>query len=124
MKEWERHIRHTHVDRKDSAWCGARLTQFDWCYLDIDHAAYSAPRDRIQPCPDCVVAAILALSGKPPELENGRLREALGVARGALALYFHASSCRCQDCGQKQRALACIDAALAAPGEAGMRGIK
>ncbi len=62
LKEWQRHIQQTHADRRHLAWCGAQLNlPMEWAYVNIDHAAYSAPRDRIQPCPACVAAVNAAL---------------------------------------------------------------
>mgnify|MGYP001580245311 FL=1 len=63
LKEWQHHIRQTHADRKHLAWCGEQLEPVTWAYVNIDHAAYSAPRDRIQPCPACVAAIAVALRG-------------------------------------------------------------
>ena len=60
-----RHIRHSQVDRKDRAWCGAPLTSMDWTFLDIDHATYSREQhSMIAVCPQCRVAVIKVLRGR------------------------------------------------------------
>lgn len=57
MEEYVKHIRHTHADKKNVAWCGEPLTQFDWTFLDIDHAAYNAQQGGyLVTCPKCVEA--------------------------------------------------------------------
>jgi hypothetical protein len=66
LKEWQHHIKGTHVKAGGLAWCGKKVTQFDWLYQDIDHAAMSAPFDRIQPCPACVEAIVASLGGTSP----------------------------------------------------------
>lgn len=66
LKSWQRHIKHTHKEKQGTAWCGA-WTEMLWCYLDIDHAAYSAPNDRIQPCPACLEAVCKSLRGEAME---------------------------------------------------------
>jgi hypothetical protein len=36
------------------AWCGAKLTQFDWHFQSIDHAVMAAQQGSYQlPCPAC-----------------------------------------------------------------------
>lgn len=60
LKEHQHHIADTHEDRKGLAICGAHLVH--WSYVDVDHAFMSAPRDRIQPCPDCAKKVIAVFS--------------------------------------------------------------
>lgn len=58
------HIRHTHEKLKQLSWCGKPITQFDWVFLDLDHAAYSNGQGSIEPCRRCITAARNALAGK------------------------------------------------------------
>lgn len=61
-RDWIRHIRHTHAEMKEKAWCGRKLPQTEWAFVDIDHAAYaSMHNDRLAPCKKCIAAAIKAL---------------------------------------------------------------
>lgn len=67
LEEWEHHIQHIHMDRLGFAWCGAKVNpRTDWLFQDIDHAAYSAPKDMVQPCPACVAAVVKSLMGEQP----------------------------------------------------------
>lgn len=62
LEEWQHHIRHTHDEKKATAWCGAALT-LEFAFVSIDHAVYTVEQEqRIQPCPACVdaVTAVLA----------------------------------------------------------------
>jgi len=53
--EYIKCIRHTHVDKTNTSWCGSRLYSFDWFFQDIDHAAYAIrDDDRLVPCPECL----------------------------------------------------------------------
>lgn len=53
LKEWQKHIQHPNeVDNYNESICGQNL-DLQWHYLDIGHAFVSAPKDRLQPCPDC-----------------------------------------------------------------------
>ena len=53
--EYIRCIQHTHADKQKTSWCGERLSNFDWCFQDIDHATYTVMNEGRQvPCPDCV----------------------------------------------------------------------
>ncbi len=62
MKDYQKHIRHTHAEKKRTAWCGAALTEFDWTFQDIDHAAYTVMNGSFQqPCPECVKAVVETL---------------------------------------------------------------
>ena len=54
MREYQHHIADTHEERKGKAICGAQLS--GWSYVSVDHAFLSAPRDHMQPCPDCAKA--------------------------------------------------------------------
>lgn len=48
-------IRHTHADKRGLSWCGKAVSNFDLCFQDIDHAAYSAQNgSRLLPCSECV----------------------------------------------------------------------
>lgn len=53
------HIRHITKD-KDHFWCHREKTQFDWAYVDLEHALVSKERDWIQPCKQCLKKAIAA----------------------------------------------------------------
>lgn len=65
LEEWQHHIRHTSIDQNKTSWCGVVLHSFDWAFVSIDHAVYSARHeDRLQPCPLCV-AAICQTFGTP-----------------------------------------------------------
>lgn len=59
-----KHIEHTHADRKGTAWCGRKLDQFHWRFLDIDHAANNGMAGGMQVackrCTDAVIKAITA----------------------------------------------------------------
>lgn len=58
------HIRHTHVDLVGASWCGVKLTSLDWTFKDLDHAAYARlQEDTVQPCYECLCAAVAALEG-------------------------------------------------------------
>jgi hypothetical protein len=69
------HIKHTHAARPAMAWCGAALSSFDWCFQDIDHAAYECANpslievDVCNPCVDAVVGA-LRVGNQPPGEEK------------------------------------------------------
>lgn len=61
MSEHIKHIRQTHAERKQLAWCG-RSVEIEWAFVDIDHAAYSQlNNDRLLPCKDCLKAVVKAL---------------------------------------------------------------
>jgi hypothetical protein len=50
MKEWEKHV----AKEKGLAYCGAKISWFDWHLQDIEHAKSCVEQDtRIQPCPKC-----------------------------------------------------------------------
>lgn len=70
MEEWQKHISKS----EGVSWCEAPLSSMDWSYLHIDHAAKSAPRDRLQPCPSCVRAVVLALTNGRDENPGVPLR--------------------------------------------------
>ncbi len=73
MRSWQKHIAHTHVELKGMAWCGAPVK--DWAYVDIDHAALSAPFDRLQPCPACIKAVVASLKGTGPDIPSRRPKQ-------------------------------------------------
>jgi hypothetical protein len=53
--EWIRCIKHTHVYKQNTSWCGERLSNFDKPFQDIDHATYTVKNEgRLVPCPKCV----------------------------------------------------------------------
>jgi hypothetical protein len=59
------HIKHTHQERLGTAWCGARLDPFDWCFKDLDHAAYNEQQNQlVKSCPRCVAEAVKALTSR------------------------------------------------------------
>ena len=65
LEEWQHHVRHSHNDHTQSAWCGVTIGTMDWCFVTIDHAAYSLRnRNRMQPCPACMKAIISTLQGE------------------------------------------------------------
>lgn len=66
MNEWERHVAHTHTEKQGQSWCGVTIA--GWHFVSIDHAAYSAPRDYVQPCPACKAAIIDALGREDSSL--------------------------------------------------------
>lgn len=70
MQEWQKHIRHTHEDKKTTAWCGVRLYSYDWAFTDIDHAAYSIETSRLLTCSECCKAVIECLSASVTEIEE------------------------------------------------------
>ena len=43
-------------------WCGRKKNEFDWCFLDAQHAALS--KELITPCRDCVKSIVDAISNK------------------------------------------------------------
>lgn len=51
------------VDHPSDSWCG-RYIRGEWHYTSLDHAAMSAPRDRMVPCRKCLKVAIRALRGE------------------------------------------------------------
>lgn len=52
-------IQHTHAEKENTSWCGRTLSNFEWCFQDIDHAAYNImSRGMLVPCPDCVATII------------------------------------------------------------------
>lgn len=54
----DRHIRHTHGDHNGTAWCGQKVTQLDWVFQDLDHAAYAnMQQSSVTPCRKCIDAA-------------------------------------------------------------------
>lgn len=56
------HIRHTHEERKHTAWCGKPLSSMEWAFQDLDHAAYAnLSSSLIRPCRGCVEEAVEAL---------------------------------------------------------------
>lgn len=58
-----RHIEHTRVDMKNKSWCGQHLQQFDFHFLDIDHAAYNgATGGRLVACKRCTSEIIKAIT--------------------------------------------------------------
>lgn len=60
-EEYIKHIRHTHEDKKKTAWCGQELI-FDWAFVNIDHVAYNNMNGgRLLPCKKCVEKVIEAL---------------------------------------------------------------
>ncbi len=62
LEECEKHIRHTHADMKGQAWCGEKVSSFDWTFISIDHAAYSnLGGSGILPCPACVKKVVETL---------------------------------------------------------------
>lgn len=36
----DKHVRHTHAELKNRAWCGAELHATDWTFQDVDHLLY------------------------------------------------------------------------------------
>ncbi len=61
MSDFIKHIRHTHEERKTTAWCGRELHNYDWAFENIDHAAYSSlSRGSVLPCQKCVAAVAKA----------------------------------------------------------------
>lgn len=62
-EDYIRHIEHTRVDMKNKSWCGQHLQQFDFHFLDIDHAAYNgAAGGRLVACKKCTLAIIKAIT--------------------------------------------------------------
>lgn len=64
MKEYVKHIMHTHHGEEARSWCGEQNEmQMTWGFISLDHAAYNAIRGgRLLACPECVRAAVSALS--------------------------------------------------------------
>jgi hypothetical protein len=61
--DYLKHIRQTHADHKNEAWCGQPLTQSDWAFTDIDHATYNGLHEgRLVACKKCVAQIVKALS--------------------------------------------------------------
>lgn len=55
-------IEDTHSDSNRKTWCGKEYNQFDFTFLDIEHAAFNGRSGRrLQACKDCVKAINLAL---------------------------------------------------------------
>lgn len=60
--EWIRCIKHNHADYDKEAWCGRKISCFDWVFQDIDHAAYATMGEARQvPCPDCIDTIVKVL---------------------------------------------------------------
>jgi hypothetical protein len=56
-------VQHTHADKKNQTWCGRSTDQFEWTFVNLDHAAYNALQGgRLVLCDNCRAAAIAALS--------------------------------------------------------------
>lgn len=65
MEKYEKHIKHPHADRPMEAVCGAKLTQFDWTFVSIDHAWGAVLQgSRLAPCPACA-AEVVRVFGPP-----------------------------------------------------------
>lgn len=65
--EWIKCIRQTRVEHKGKTWCGRQLSDFDWAFVDVDHAANNgANGGRLVACPQCVEAAAKALRSPNP----------------------------------------------------------
>jgi hypothetical protein len=63
VKDYQKHIKDTHADRKGKAICGATLAPFDWTFMDVDHAFLSLiSESSTQPCPACAKAVINAFA--------------------------------------------------------------
>ena len=59
LKDYQCHIMHPNaVDHPDESICGVTGIKNQWHFVDIDHAFLSAPKDRVQPCPNCAAIII------------------------------------------------------------------
>ncbi len=66
-KDYLKHIRQTHAEHKDEAWCGYKLSSFDWAFMDSDHAAYNGlDEGRLVACKKCVAKIVKGLTNGPP----------------------------------------------------------
>lgn len=60
--EWVRCIRHTHIDKLGTAWCGRVVTPAEHLFFDPGHAANNGMVDgHLVACPSCVQAVTAAL---------------------------------------------------------------
>jgi hypothetical protein len=56
-------IKQSTVNKLSLTWCNRTWDQFEWCFLDIDHAANNgAQNQRLVACPQCVEAITQALN--------------------------------------------------------------
>jgi hypothetical protein len=61
MKDFEKHVKHTHADHEGKTWCG-RPVGLEWAFENIDHAAYERMRDgRLLICDECLDAITTTL---------------------------------------------------------------
>lgn len=62
-------ITDTHADAKGATWCGKPADQFEWTFMDIDHAAMNGRNGgRLTVCPSCRAAVIAGLKNKTVEV--------------------------------------------------------
>lgn len=55
------HIRHTHVEKQQTAWCGHDVSPMDWTFVSIDHALYALEQGtRATACGGCLTAVAVA----------------------------------------------------------------
>lgn len=64
LKEYEKHIADTHVDKVGLAWCGEQ-TGGMFFFTDVDHAAINARNEgRLVPCPKCLEQVLSAFAAQ------------------------------------------------------------
>ena len=55
MREYEKHIAHTHKEKEGTSWCGEKI--YEWAFVNIDHAVYNTYNmGRLIPCERCAAA--------------------------------------------------------------------
>lgn len=55
-------IEDTHTDSNRKTWCGKEYNQFEFTFLDIEHAAFNGRNGgRLAACKDCIKAITKAL---------------------------------------------------------------
>lgn len=68
LKDHQKHVlyqRETNSTGIKQAYCGAPIGQFDWHFMDADHAVSSvAAGSAVSPCPECT-AKIIEILSKP-----------------------------------------------------------
>jgi len=61
--EYEKCVLLTIKDRKNETWCDRRKHSFEWCFLDVDHAALNGRAEARQiVCKGCLKEIIKSLN--------------------------------------------------------------
>lgn len=67
-------IARNHAGHQGEAWCGRRIAAAEFHFTSIDHAAENgAAAGRLTACPECLAAAVAALSNGMPEVVSPAL---------------------------------------------------